>query len=152
MKKVIFKNGLRAFLATFCFLVLGVVGVMAQSQIVGGMVPGVVSPATPNTPLYNVPQGTFLSSTAALDKLNFEIAGLKAAMAVQGIDPAIFDAYMLKARYFGSIAEYIKVGATVPNAIVAGLWQFLPISTDGSGIISTAVQQSLKTDAINLLQ
>lgn len=152
MKKVIFKNGLRAFLAAFCFLVLGVVGVSAQSQIVGGLVPGIVSPATPNTPLYNVPQGTFLSSSAALDKLNAEIIYLKGELANPNIDPATFDAFMTKARYYGSIAEYIKVGATVPNAIVAGLWQFLPTSLDSSGIISGAAQQTLKNAAINLLQ
>lgn len=151
MKKVIFKNGLRAFLATCCFLVLGVVGVNAQSQIVGGVVPGVIAPPNlPNTPLYTAPTGAFHTGTSAITILNAELAQLKDQMITYQNDPATFDALLAKYQYFAKISEYITAGATTPNAIVAGLWIFLQDSV--TAVVSPATQQLLKAEAVALLQ
>lgn len=151
MKKVIFKNGLRAFLATCCFLVLGVVGVNAQSQIVGSVVPGIVTPSNiPNTPLYTAPAGAFHTGASAITILNAELAQLKDEMIMNQNDPAVFNALLSKYHYFAKIAEYITAGATTPNAIVAGLWIFLQDSA--VAVVSPATQQLLKAEAVALLQ
>ena len=151
MKKVIFKNGLRAFLATCCFLVLGVVGVNAQSQIVGSMVPGVIAPPNvPNTPLYTAPAGAFHNGTAAINILNAELAQIKDEMIANQNDPAVFSALMTKYQYFAKISEYITAGATTSNAIVAGLWIFLQDAA--TTVVSPATKQLLKAEAVALLQ
>ncbi len=153
MKKVIFKNGLRAFLAASCLLFLGAVGVSAQSQIVGSVVPGIIAPSNvPNTPLYNAPTGTFHSGTAAINILNVKLSDLKDAMMANQNEPAVFNAYLIEYRYYAKISEYITAGASTPNAIVAALWQFLPDTAAGSSLVSPATQQSFKADAIALLQ
>lgn len=153
MKKVIFENGLRAFLATCCFLILGVVTVNAQSQLdmVVQLVPGMDNLPTPNIPLYDVPQGSFLNNASAISVLSNELVTLKQAIMASN-DPAVVDALMVKWTYYNTILQYLHQGATVPHSIVAGLWIFLQADAYGLGDVSQSVQQSLKTDAINLLK
>ncbi len=150
MKKVIFENGLRAFLATFCFLLLGAVGVMAQGKLTSvPVVPGVSNPPTPTSPVYNVPTGTFIGGQQAIAKLDAELVAIKDLMLqVQQGDPS-FNALLVKYRYFYSVRNHIEAGATTANAIAAGLWIFLSDVETGSVPVST--QEALKNEVIDLL-
>ena len=155
MKKVIFKNGLKAFLATFCFLVLGAVVASAQTSTLNGsantaVVPGVQSPVVPNLPVYTVPQGNFYGNQQALSILEAELVDLKNVMMANQNEPTIFAAMQVKYRYFNRIHDYLQVGATTPNAIAAGLWFFLEWEDDTT-VPSTSVQETLKQEAIDLL-
>ena len=154
MKKVIFENCSRAFLATFCFLLLGAIGVSAQSKLtsVVAVVPGVDNPPAPSSPLYNVPQGNFVDAAAATAKLDAKLVGLKDAMApflpnTQG-DP-IFNALFVEYKFYGRIKQSIDAGATTAAAIASGLWIFLESAELGS--IPASTQQDLKDQAIALL-
>lgn len=151
MKKVIFEKSFRAFLATFCFLLLGAVAVSAQSKLTSvPMVPGVSNPpVVPNNPIYTVPQGNFVGSAEATDRLQAAINDIKPL--IQGTtEPAAIEAYMTKVSYFVAVRDYIAQGASTANAIAAGLWIFLQ---DGTGLSGTSnnAQSALKAEVIDLL-
>jgi hypothetical protein len=151
MKKVIFEKSLRALIATCCFLLLGVVAVSAQGKLTSvAVVPGVEFPPNPGTPVYDVPQGVFVSNAAASTILENELVKIKNDLTNAQNDPAVFNALLVKYRYFGRIAEHIQAGATTPNAIAAGLWIFLESAEYAS--ISASTQQALKDEAIDLLK
>jgi hypothetical protein len=151
MKKVIFENGLRAFLATFCFLLLGAVAVNAQGKLTSvASVPGVSNPPAPSSPIYDVPQGTFVSNSQAIIKMDGALVLLKADMAQFINEPAVFNALLIKYKYFGKVQENLQLGATTANAIAAGMWIFLESAEMGSTPAST--QQALKNEVINLLK
>ncbi|MBI1227853.1 MAG: hypothetical protein GC192_21650 [Bacteroidetes bacterium] len=151
MKKVIFENCSRAFLATFCFLILGVIGVSAQSKLTEvPLVPGVSNPPSSSSPLYNAPSGNFVSGSVALDKLEAAMVAIKSDMMAAQNDPATFDALLVKYKYYSSVSHHITTGATVPNAISAGLWIFLESAELGS--VSQSVRTALKAEVVALLQ
>ena len=151
MKKVIFEKSLRALIATCCFLLLGAVAVSAQGKLTSvAVVPGVTNPPAPSAPVYDVPQGVFVSTSVAISLLENELVKIKNDLANAQNDPALFDALLVKYKYFGKIAEHLQAGATTPNAIAAGLWIFLEDATGLSGV-STSTQEQLKAEAIALL-
>ena len=150
MKKVIFENGFRAFLATFCFLLIGAVAVSAQSKLTSvATVPGVSNPPVPSAPLYEVPQGIFVGAAEATVRLQDAIILLKPEIE-NANDPAVADALMVRVSYYVAVRNHIANGATTANAIAAGLWIFLE---DGTGLssISLSTQASLKAAVIDLL-
>jgi hypothetical protein len=154
MKKVIFENGLRAFLATFCFLLLGAVAVSAQSKLTSiPQVPGVSNPPTPSSPIYEVPQGIFVSSAEAQSLLDAAMADMKDFMTGTGTngpgDP-LFEATLIKYKYYQSIKDHLWAGAATADAIAAGLWIFLQ-DADGLSEVSLSTQADLKAEAIDLL-
>ena len=150
MKKVIFENGLKAFLVTFCFLLLGAVGAIAQGKLTSvAVVPGVDFPPTPSSSFYDVPQGIFFSGLQATNALDGKLLEIKDQLMSAQNDPATFNALLIKYKYFGKISEYLQAGATTPNAIAAGLWIFLESAEMSAVPIS--VQQSFKQEAIDLL-
>ncbi len=150
MKKVIFENGLKAFLVTFCLLVLGAVAASAQGKLTSvPVVPGVSFPPTPSSSLYDVPQGIFVNTLQAHLLLDAEMFLMKEAMLqlTQG-DPA-FNATLVKYRYYRAIKDHLDAGATTPNAIAAGLWIFLESLEFNN--VTPAMQAALKQDAVDLL-
>ncbi len=152
MKKVIFENGLRAFLATFCFLLLGAVAVSAQHKAISApQVPGVSNPPTPSSPVYDVPTGVFVSSAEAQSLLDAALVQMKDLMInTPGQGDPVFDATQIKYRYYQSIKDHLWAGATTADAIAAGLWIFLQ-DVDGLSEVSLATQAALKAEAIDLL-
>jgi hypothetical protein len=154
MKKVIFENGLKAFLATAFLLVLGVGTAMAQGKLTSvATVPGVSNPPAPSSPVYNVPTGTFVNQIVAGQKLDYELEIMKGQlndlMFGSQPDPVMAATVMVKYRYYAAINAHIKSGATTANAISAGLWIFLE-SLEFSHV-TTAQQNALKQQAIDLL-
>ena len=154
MKKVIFENGLRAFLATFCFLLLGAVGVSAQGKLTSiPQVPGVSNPPTPSSPVYDVPTGIFVNSAQAHALLDAALLQLKDIMngpGVNGPGDPFYDAALVKYKYYYSIKTHLWAGAATADAIAAGLWIFLQ-DADGLSDVSLSTQAALKAEAIDLL-
>ncbi len=151
MKKVIFENGLRAFLATFCFLLLGAVGVSAQGKLTSiPQVPGVSNPPAPSSPVYDVPTGVFVNSIQAHDLLDAAMVQLKDILLnTPGQGDPIYDATLVKYKYYYSIKTHLWAGASTADAIAAGLWIFL--ETAELGIVPLSTQAALKAEAIDLL-
>jgi len=152
MKKVIFENCSRAFLATFCFLVLGVIGANAQTKLTEvPLVPGVSNPPATSSPLYSVPTGSFQNGTVAITTVDGKLLQLKAILELaltQG-DATTFEATMVPYRFYERININLHAGATTANAIAAGMWIFLESAQYAA--IPQSTQQQLKTEAINLL-
>ncbi len=150
MKKVIFENCSRAFLATFCFLVLGVIGANAQTKLTEvPLVPGVSNPPATSSPLYSVPTGTFQSGTAALNTVENKLLHLKDDLIATQNEPTTFESIMVSYKFYERININLQAGATTPNAIAAGMWIFLESAQYAT--IPQSTQQQLKTEAINLL-
>ena len=153
MKKVIFEKGLRAFLATFCFLLLGAVAVSAQGKLTSvAVVPGVDNPPAPSSPIYDVPQGIFVNGLQATILLEAAMVQMKDFMTspnTNGPGDPLFDATLIKYKYYRAIHNHLDAGATTANAIAAGLWIFL----EGIelGIVPLSTQAALKAEAIDLL-
>ncbi|GEM_PF-6291912 len=152
MKKVIFENVLRAFLATFCFLLLGTVAVSAQGKLTSvAVVPGVNNPPAPSSPLYELPQGNFVNTLTAHSKLDAAMLTLKTdVLLASNVGDPIFEAALIEYKYYQSIKNHLWAGADTRNAIAAGLWIFLDNAVLGSTPQST--QAALKAKAVALLQ
>ncbi|MBI5914975.1 MAG: hypothetical protein HY842_06330 [Bacteroidetes bacterium] len=150
MKKVIFVNGLKAFWAAALLLVLGVVSVQAQASLTTvATVPGVSNPPTSSSGVYAIPQGTFVSTNVAQTRLDDALLALKDQMTTLQQGDPVFNALLVKYRYFGRIQESLKAGANTANAIAVGLWMFL--ESMEFYYVTPAVQEQLKQEAIALL-
>jgi hypothetical protein len=143
MKKVNFKVALMVLSFAFCFLLLGVNRMEAQSS---STLTGNSNPSGANIPVFNVPQGNFTTNQEALDKLMAEILSLKATMVSLNFNQGnpVFDAAMLYAQYYGAIYQAIEGGQTVPMSIVVGLGQV-------RANLSPAELTTMKNAAIDLL-
>lgn len=158
MKKVNFQNCFRAFLTACCLILLGVVGVNAQSKSGppssttisggaggpgggGGSVLG-----TADNSIYGIPQGTFQTSQTAQNILMTEMLSIKGSLAQMNneSDP-VYIALVRTVRYYTAIHGALQGGQTVPQAIVTGLRIF-----DGEGLPKPELV-SLRNAAIALL-
>ena len=120
MKKVNFKVLLMSLSFIFCFLLVGVDTVEAQSI---KKVTGPNNPSGTNDPTYAIPQGNFVTNQVAIDKLLAEMVSLKSTMMGLGLnqgDP-VFDATLVMYQYYSAIKEEIESGKSVAESIVVGL-------------------------------
>lgn len=151
MKKVIFENGLKAFLVAFSLLLLGSVGASAQAKLTAvATVPGVSNPPVPSSPVYQVPTGSFVSTQQAKAILDATLLQMKETLLQLTQNDPAFTAYQVKYKYFQNIRDNLEVGANVPNAIAAGLWIFLQDQYELGGV-AASTQSQLKADAVALL-
>ncbi|MBK9014608.1 MAG: hypothetical protein IPM82_11300 [Saprospiraceae bacterium] len=150
MKKVIFKNGFRAFWAAALLLVLGVVS--AQAQSLSTTAPGGANQQGSTFSVAGgLPQGNFVSNSQALTLLDAALVDLKVQMVNSGMDPndPIFLAILAKYKYFGKIRENVEIGFNPASAIIQGLLVF---SQDAElYYVTPAAQEQLKLEAIDLL-
>jgi hypothetical protein len=109
----------------------------------------VSNPPTPSSPIYEVPQGIFVSSAQAHSLLDAAMVAMKDIMITSQPGDPTFDAILVKYKYYQSIKTHLWAGATTPNAIAAGLWIFLETAELGS--VSQSTQAALKAEAIDLL-
>ena len=153
MKKVNFKICFRAFLATFCLLFLGVVGVNAQSKAQPGQVQSQLSTGNgtggSNLPaVLATPAGNFMPTEQANATLGQQMLALKAQIEQLTPGSALYAATELKYNYYSAAQMLLQKGATVQNAITGGL-RFAAVSVDGT--VSEATLNILRQDLIALL-
>jgi hypothetical protein len=112
MKKVNFRNVLMGLLMVFAFLVTGTEKATAQS---GDII----------SPLLLVPQGNFVNSTVAKDRLIPELESMKVQL--QTLLPGSTPYINTERRYmyFEGIDDYLQTGKPVAEAIRAGLGIFM---------------------------
>ena len=152
MKKVNFKICFRAFLATFCLLFLGVVGVNAQSKNPALASSSAAVSAGGNTSGGNVtgvfamPQGTFQNNDLAKATVAQQLQTLKTQLQQLTPGSAMANAALVQYAFYQAIEVSLAQGAAVPNAIVFGLR-----SVNANGGVSNSTLSLLKQDAVALL-